>query len=121
MIIVPHHFMLEKVVDSFGRRDVLVDHPRSTPAKQFKNYQAILSGDHHVVIGTRKTLFRRIGNYDRIIYLHDGLAQTHTFYKHKVETFWIAGQLASYGKQVHILTNVPSVNNMYHMLIEQSS
>lgn len=50
--------------------------------KKYKQHWQILSGEKQNVFGTRKTLFKNLSAYDRIIYIEDSLQKTHFAYTH---------------------------------------
>lgn len=117
VIIVPHAYMLSTHADKIGQASI-IDDPRHTPAKQFKSYNAILKQEYSVVIGTRKTLLRRIGWYKHIIYLHDALSPAISFYHYQVQWYWLCQRLHELWKHVTVYTNTPVVSNMYEHLMK---
>lgn len=112
VVIVPHAFMIDHIA-SIVDTEVTIDTPFASPAKQFHAYQNIAKNTTNTVIGTRKTLLRRLGNYDRIVYLDDGVGTDLYFFQYKLDAYWLYSQFADLGKSIHTLTQSPKITNIY--------
>lgn len=89
--------------------DALIDHHPKSISTQKKIYLSILSGEHPILFGTRRTLTKRLGHYSDIYIVYDNLSSDIVFGQRHIPLWLLAEMLETHGHVIHYITTTPSV------------
>lgn len=99
----------------------VVDHHPKSVTTQRNIYLDILKTTHPLLIGTRRTLLKRIGGYSRIYILYDYHASHILFGQKSIPLHVLAEILELHGHSVHYITTTPSIRILCDFLQKKKS
>ena len=105
---------------TFFPESIVDTHPKSVTTQK-RLYLDILTKKYDTLIGTRRTLLKRLGHFTHLYIVYENLSQDIMFGRRHIPLWMMIRELEKQGHVIHYITTTPSVRTLTDFLQHKKS